>query len=78
MSTHNCPIKDCPVGNLPMEILMCRKHWRLLHWDFQKKVYQAWNSLIDEKISWKNYLLIREAAIEQVNEFVSKQERLFK
>ena len=77
ITVHNCPIKNCPKTNLPREILMCRKHWFQLSSKTQSRVYRVWHQLEAGKISIKDYMLVREEAIKEVEAFITKQPSLF-
>lgn len=40
---HCCPIKNCTVMALPDDLLMCRKHWRLVPNAMRVNVVTLWN-----------------------------------
>lgn len=40
---HPCPIKNCTVMMLPDQLLMCRKHWRMMPRALQDRVISTWN-----------------------------------
>lgn len=61
---HPCPVKGCSVGGLDYGTLMCLMHWRMVPKDLKIAVYAAWNGRDD----MSNYLTIRQAAIDSVEE----------
>lgn len=75
--THNCPVANCVKGNLPHHILMCYNHWKMVSKKTQREVYDAWNGVKNAMVGTREYLSIRQKAIDEVDEKVAKQKALF-
>lgn len=59
---HKCTVDECP-ATIPLDRLMCRKHWFMLPPVMQARIYRAWNR---GQIA-PNYMDVRAEAIAFVN-----------
>ena len=61
-ATHGCPIPGCRIRQIPVGLLMCPFHWRLVPRPLQQALYHAWN----RGRMRADYLEVRTAAINAV------------
>jgi hypothetical protein len=64
---HGCPISGCRMRQIPVGLLMCPFHWRLVPLTLQQQVYHAWN----RGNMRPNYLAVYRAAIKAVLDAVA-------
>lgn len=60
--SHPCPIPGCSFSHLPIGLLMCPLHWRLVPRQLQSRLYHAWNRGRPRA----DYLVVRQDAINRV------------
>jgi hypothetical protein len=44
---HRCPVLECK-AEVPRHLLMCRAHWRMVSWELQRQVYDAWERVLHD------------------------------
>lgn len=60
---HACPVQGCHAYQLPIHLLMCARHWRMVPRQLQIAVYREWC----DGVPTANYREARQAAISAVD-----------
>lgn len=75
--SHECPADDC-VASCD-QVLMCRKHWRMVPRVMRTEVNGAWRTFrraggpgIGRAEAWRDYAVARQAAVSFVNGRLNK------